>query len=187
MWYFGSWDEGPQEALKRYLKEKDDILAGRDPRAPKVEAYTLGKLCNEFLNAKGVAMERTTITSRHFRDLMDACERLVDFFGAGRVVETIGPEDFEKFGFAFPATWKLRRHKREIGAARAVFTYAVAQEKIVRTCFGTFKGPSKKELAVERQGREREHGNRDFTPEQLRDIIKAASVPPLAVSAEGLC
>jgi integrase len=176
LWYFGSWADGPQAALDRYLAEKDIILAGGDPRDTKPDTYTLGKLCNDFLNAKQAAMNRGTITAAHFRDLYQACARLVEFFGGGRAVEAIGPDDFERFGMAFPATWKLRRRKREVGSVRAVFRYAADQEKITRTRFGTFKGPSKKELAVERHGRERLHGTREFTPEQLRQVIDAAPV-----------
>jgi hypothetical protein len=176
MWYFGSWADGPQAALDRYLAEKDIILAGGDPRQAKPDAYTLGKLCNDFLNLKKSEMTLGTITPAYFRDLLEACARLVGFFGAGRVVEAIGPADFERFGMALPTTWKLRRRKREIGAVRSVFSYAADQEKITRTRFGTFKRPGKKELAVERQGRERQHGTREFTPDQLRKVIDAAPV-----------
>ena len=176
MWYFGSWEDGPQAALDRYLAEKDDILAGRDPRAAKPEGYTLGKLCNDFLNAKKNDLTLGKITPAHFKDLYQACERLVDFFGPGRIVEDIGPDDFQRFGFSFPVTWRLRRRKREIGSVRAVFTYAAAQEKITRTRFGLFKAPSKKDLAAERFGLERRHSNRDFPADQLRKIIEAAPV-----------
>jgi integrase len=186
MWYFGSWADGPQAALDRYLKEKDNILAGRDPREAKPDAYTLGKLCNQFLNVKQAAVDRGAITARRFGDLHQACARLVAFFGAGRAVEALGPDDFERYGLAFPATWKLRRRKREIGDVRSVFTYAAAQEKIARTRFGKFMGPSKKELAVERQARERQHGTREFTPEQLRKVIDAASVPLKAMILSGV-
>jgi integrase len=187
-WYFGSWADGPQAALDRYLAEKDIILAGGDPRAAKPDAdtYTLGKLCNQFLNVKQAAVDRGTLTARRFGDLHQACARLVDFFGAGRAVESVGPDDFERYGLAFPAAWKLRRRKREIGDVRSVFTYAAAQEKIVRTRFGTFRAPGKKELAVERQGRERQHGTREFTPEQLRKVLDAAPLPLKAMILLGV-
>jgi integrase len=185
LWYFGPWDK-PQEALTRYLTEKDDILAGRDPRARKTEAYTLGKLCNEFVNAKKAALDRGQVTAQHFRNLFEACERLVAFFGGGKAAEAIGPDDFERFGNSFPSTWKLRRRKREVGAVRSVFSYGVKQEKLVRTRFGTFQQPTKKELTVERQIGERKHGNRDFTPKQLRTIIDAAPIPLKAMVLLGV-
>ena len=66
MRYFGSWADGWQAALDRYLKERDDLYAGRDPRAAQPEGYTLGKLCNEFLNAKKDALTLGKITPAHF-------------------------------------------------------------------------------------------------------------------------
>jgi hypothetical protein len=169
--------EGPQAALNKYQSQKDDIFAGRDPRLAKSEGYTVGKLCNEFLNLKKSEMMQGKLTARHFNDLYRSCTRFVAYFGAGRLVENIGLDDFEMLGFSYPDTWKLRRRKREIGAVRSVFSYAVMKEKIGKTRFGTFKSPSQDELAAERFGQEREYGNRAFTAEQLRRILDAATVP----------
>ena len=102
---------------------------------------------------------------------------MVAFWGAGWAAESIGPDDFERLGYNYPPTWKLRRRKREIGAVRSVFTYVVTKEKIARTRFGTFRGPSRDELDGERFARERQHGTREFTPEQLRQVIDAAPMP----------
>ena len=175
--YFGSWADGWQAALDRYLKERDDIHAGRDPRAAQPEGCTVGKMCNEFLNAKKAAMERGAINPRHFKDLHNACKRVVDFFGPSRAAEDVAPADFEKLAYSFPATWALRRRKREIGNVRAVFSYAALQERIARTRFGAFRSPSRDELEAERFAKERKNGNRDFKPEQLRKVIDAAPVP----------
>jgi integrase len=177
LYYFGPWSDGWQAALDRYLKERDDLYAGRDPHAAQPEGYTLGKLCNEFLNAKKADMELGKITPTHFGNLFRACERMVVFWGAGRAAESIGPDDFERLGYSYPATWKLRRRKLEIGAVRSVFNYAALKEKIVRTRFGTLKGPSRDELDAERFARERKHGTREFAPEQLRKVIDAAPRP----------
>jgi integrase len=175
--YFGSWKDGAKAALDRYLREKDDLYAGRTPGRPAApDAYTVGRMCNEFLNAKSAALTQGRITAGHFKDLLATCERLVAFFTPGRDVEAIGPNDFERLAFDFPATWKLHRRKREVGAIRSVFTYAATKEAISRTRFGTFKAPARDELDAERFRREREHGTREFTPAQLHTIIDAAPV-----------
>src|SRR5262245_23683258 len=48
--YFGTWDD-PQGALDQYLKQKDDLHAGRKPR-PDQDATTVKNAVNAFLNAK---------------------------------------------------------------------------------------------------------------------------------------
>ncbi len=189
MHYFGPWarrvngkvvraeGDGWKAAIDRYLKERDDLYAGRDPKAAQPDGYTVGKMANEFLNAKKAAMERAAISPRHFRDLFNACKGIVEFFGPGRLAEDVSPVDFEKLAYSFPATWALRRRKREIGNVRAVFAYAALQERIARTRFGAFKSPSRDEMETERFAKERKNGNREFKPEQLRKVIDAAPTP----------
>jgi hypothetical protein len=48
--YFGPWDK-PQEALQRYLDQKDDLFAGRKPR-PQDGRLTVEDLVNKFLAFK---------------------------------------------------------------------------------------------------------------------------------------
>jgi integrase len=177
LWYFGSWADGWQKALDRFQSERDDIFAGRNPRAPKVDGYLLGTLANDYLNSKRAALEHGAIRARHFRDLYGACARMVSFFGAGRLVKELGPDDFEALGYSYPKKWKLRRRKREITTVRAVFRYALKKEKIERLRFGTFEAPSTEAIDAERNMKECANGDRAFTPKQLRDIIHAAPVP----------
>jgi integrase len=187
-WYFGPWkdDRHGQAALGRYLAEKDAILAGQDPRAIKVEGYSLGRLCNDFLNKKKSDMAAGKIKARHYADLFEICKRLIEVFGAGKLAESIGPSDFERLEFSYPSTWGLRRRKREIGGTKSVFNYAARQEKIPKTRFGEYVLPSKDELDKERKANERQHGNREFTPEQLRTIIDAAPIPLKAMILLGV-
>ena len=50
MHYFGPWAD-PNEALKKYLEQKDDLHAGKKPR-PAQEGTTVKDLANAFLNHK---------------------------------------------------------------------------------------------------------------------------------------
>jgi hypothetical protein len=55
MHYFGSWRDDPKgtRALDKWLKEKDDLLAGRVPRARAAAGgKTLGGLVEQFLVSK---------------------------------------------------------------------------------------------------------------------------------------
>lgn len=51
-YYFGKVDDDPKgdAALRKWLDEKDDLLASRTPRA-KTEGLTVGELCDRFIQA----------------------------------------------------------------------------------------------------------------------------------------
>src|SRR5262245_21900426 len=61
LYYFGKWGgrvdgrmvrlpgDGRKEALDLYLAQKDDLLAGRTPRARDADGLTIAELCNRFL------------------------------------------------------------------------------------------------------------------------------------------
>jgi hypothetical protein len=91
MHYFGPWDD-PDGALKKYLKEKDALHAGRNPR--RVSAgVTVKDLCNVFLNAKQALVDSGELTLRSWRDYKAAADLIVPNFGKGRLVADLGPED----------------------------------------------------------------------------------------------
>ena len=52
--YFGKVADDPkgQAALEQWLEQKDDLLAGREPRAKKDDELTIADLCNQFLAHK---------------------------------------------------------------------------------------------------------------------------------------
>jgi hypothetical protein len=60
MHYFGKWDD-PDDALKKYLAEKDALHAGKKPRDA-AEGYTVKHLCNAFLNAKQALVDSGELT-----------------------------------------------------------------------------------------------------------------------------
>jgi hypothetical protein len=186
LWYFGSWADGWEAALNRFQNEKNDIFAGIDPRIPKADHYSVGKLGNDFLNLKRQELDQGAIRARHFRDLYDSVGRMVSFFTPGRAVANIAPDDFEALGFSYPKGWKLRRRKREIVTVRSIFKYALKKEKIERLRFGNFEAPSAEAIEAERNAKECENGDRAFTPEQLRTIIDAAPVPFKAMILLGI-
>ena len=52
--YFGKVDADPkgEKALQLWLDQKDDLLAGRTPRAGCTDAATVEDICNQFLAHK---------------------------------------------------------------------------------------------------------------------------------------
>jgi hypothetical protein len=64
--YFGPWNDS-DGALKRWLEQKDDLLAGRTP-CPKTEGIALRDLANRFLTAKKHLADTGKITPRTYTD-----------------------------------------------------------------------------------------------------------------------
>src|SRR5205085_4235554 len=56
MVYFGPWDD-PDGALEKYNQQKDDLHAGREPRATDRHEATVKQVVNEFLADKAARIE----------------------------------------------------------------------------------------------------------------------------------
>ena len=64
MRYFGSWDD-PDAALDKWLEQKDDLLAGREPSVS-TEGTTVADICNEFLFHRDEKVKQGELTQRTF-------------------------------------------------------------------------------------------------------------------------
>jgi hypothetical protein len=64
--YFGPWED-PDAALAKYLEQKNDLHAGRTPRADP-EALTVKDLVNHFLNAKLARVNTGELSPRSWAD-----------------------------------------------------------------------------------------------------------------------
>ena len=80
--YFGRWND-PDAALKRYLDQKDDLLAGRKPRRPG-DGLIIRDLCNRFLTAKRHRVTSGEVQLRTWRDYHETCKVIVRTFGRCR-------------------------------------------------------------------------------------------------------
>ena len=67
--FFGPWED-PDGALQRYLDQKDELHAGRVPRARKQQdALTLRLLVNHFLTAKQRKVDAGELKPMSFNSL----------------------------------------------------------------------------------------------------------------------
>src|SRR5262245_17388103 len=71
--YFGPWDD-PDGALTKYLTEKDDLYAGRAPRAA-AEALTVYRLCGRYLVAKKQLLSAGELKPRTYAEYAATCRR----------------------------------------------------------------------------------------------------------------
>jgi integrase len=171
MCYFGSWDK-PQEALDKYLIQKDDLHAGRTPKV-QTEGFTIRDLCNYFLGAKRIKADNQEISLRSFGDYYRACQHIVDQFGKTRLVDDLGPDDFREFRFTLGKRLGHVALKNEIQRVRTIFKYAFDCEKIAKPIrFGPdFKGAS--QLAIDREKMTR--GPRLFNADQIQKMLGTAN------------
>jgi integrase len=176
---FGPWAD-PQAALDKWLEQKDDLLAGREPRVTG-EGLTVESLVNQFLETKENLVDNGELTRRHWEDYKVTGTKLIEVFGRKRLVTDLRPDDFEKLRKEFTKGHgrKRRGHgpttlTNDIGRARAFFNYAGpnGQGLIDRpVVFGDgFKKPSQRVLRVERQKK----GKKMFTAKQIRAMIGKA-------------
>lgn len=174
--YFGrvSDDTSGQAALEKWLDQKDDLLAGRAPRA-KSDGLTLGELVNRFLTAKEMRVESGEIVRRTFEDYRDVATRLVSYFGKGRAVDDLRSEDFEAFRATITKTRGPVALGNDIARVRICFKWgydAGILDKPMR--YGqAFAKPSKRVLRREKVDR----GVRMFEATQIRAMIEKATIP----------
>jgi len=174
--YFGKVVDDPngEAALQLWLERKDDLLAGRTPRAP-AEGLTVADLCNRFLTSRKILLDNEEISPRTWDDQYKSCERLVTTFGRNRLVVDLASDDFERLRAELAIKLNLTSLKVEIQRIRGVFKFAYDAGLIDRPVrFGPmFKAPSQRALLRQRQA----NGARMFEPEELRSILAETKQP----------
>lgn len=179
--YFGkvAGDEKGVAALAKWNEQKDDLIAGRTPRA-KVAGTTLRELCNKFLASKRTDVNLGKLSPRTFVEYNRATDLLIDQFGRERAVADFGPADFERLYAVLASKRGLTTIGREITLVRSVFKYAAESDLIDRAVkFGPrFKAPSKSDKRKHRAKLTRERGAKMFTPADVRAML-AAAMPQL--------
>ena len=169
--YFGPWGD-PDKALQKYLDQKDDLLAGRTPRAGR-EGLTVVDLVNRFLTAKKARMDSGEIKAQTFNEYHKMCGIIAKRFGPRRLVDDLTAEDFQTMRAEMAKCWGPVRLANQVQRVRSLFKFGYDSgliEKPVR--FGPeFKKPSDKVLRLARKDK----GKRLFEPQDIRRMLDAAS------------
>jgi integrase len=170
--YFGKWDD-LQAALDKYLKEKDDLHAGRTPR-PNPEALTLKALADEFLYAKKDMMDAGELSPRTWDGYKSACILLVRQFGKTRLVADLGPDDFAALRSQLAKRYGPHGLGTAIQCIRCALKYAFDAGLIDRPIrYGPhFKRPSKKTLRLHKA----KQGPKLFAAAEVRALVQGALV-----------
>lgn len=180
--YFGPWAD-PNGALDKYVREREDLYAGRVPRGPEDSQTTL-RLCNEFFASKEMQAKAGDITARSLKDYEQSCKQILAAFGRTRAVSDLRPADFEQLRHSLSERLNPNSLGNEVQRIRSVFKYgyeAGLLDSPVRVG-PTFRRPAKRILRAERQKK----GPRMFEARHLRRLLKAASHPLKAMILLGI-
>lgn len=176
--FFGkaSTDPSGAAAEDRWNEQKDDLYAGRKPRAKDADGITLRDVCNKFLAGKRTDLDSGKLSPRTFVEYSRTTDLLIDVFGKDRAVSDLRPDDFEALYGKLAKKHGLTTLGREVTMVRSVFKYAVESDLIDRAVkFGPrFKAPSKADKRKLRANRKRDEGKRMFEAGEIRRMIDAA-------------
>ncbi|MSU80641.1 MAG: hypothetical protein EXS16_21460, partial [Gemmataceae bacterium] len=119
--YFGRIDDGHDEALKRFVAEKDSLYAGV---AVDADAMTLRDLLNRFLTAKNEKVQLAEMKSRTFDELKNTCEVACSVLKKSTPLTAIGPIGFAKLRRELAKRCGPVRLANEIQRVRSLFNFA---------------------------------------------------------------
>jgi integrase len=184
--YFGKVADDPKgkTALEKWLADKDELLAGRTPRATG-DGFTIKMLVNRFLAAKKAKMEGGELSPATFADHHATCALIVAAFGRTRLVADLDAADFESLRRSMTRKkWGPVTISNEIRRIKTVFRYAEQNQLIPRAVlYGSeFKAPSKKTLRLDRAKK----GPRMFDAAELAAILDKATMPLKAMILLGI-
>jgi integrase len=176
--YFGRWKDDPkgEKAILKWLDERDDLLAGREPRAKGDAAgLTVKGLCDRYLAAKELQRDSGELKPATFNEYYKSCLRIAAAFGRGRLVSDLVPDDFRQLRKAIAKIRCIGSLGNEIQKIRSVFKFGYDERLIPAPVhFGTgFDKPSRKAVRIERAKK----GRRDLQADQIRQIIDKATIP----------
>lgn len=176
--YFGKVADDPkgQAALEQWLEQKDDLLAGREPRA-RSGGLTVADLANQFLAHKEQLRDNGELNPRTFRGYYDTSATVVNVLGRNRAVTDIVPDNFRKLRTKLAKTRAAVALRNEMQRVRSIFKFAFDDGLILAPVrFGqAFAKPKLDVVRRERETHRAKHGNRMFEADELRLILDALS------------
>ena len=172
--YFGKVADDPkgEAALRLWLDQRDDLLAGREPKRTD-DTLRLAYLCNHFLTYKAEMVESGELGQRTVDQYTATLQTLVDVLGPHRSADDIGPDDFAKVRAVLAKRYKPVSLTNKIQTVRSLFKYGYDAGLLAKPArFGLFKKPRAKVIRETRLSK----GDQDFTAAEIRALLDAATV-----------
>lgn len=175
-YYFGRVSDDPEgkTALEEWLRVKDDLLAGRTPRAA-VDGITVRDLAFRFLDAKQAKVDTGELHPVTVTEYRQTLEMMTKFLGPARVASDVRPHDFTALRAWLAKGIGAVRLAKRIQAVRSLFKFGVDNDYITTVVkFGSeFKRPSAKTLRRLKAAKP----TKTFTREEVRAMIDKADQP----------
>lgn len=173
--YFGRIDSDPKgtAALALWLEQKDDLLAGREPRGDR-DGLTVEDLADHFIMAKKERVATGELSPRSLADYHATGERLIKEFGRNRLVSDLQPTDFDKLRSVISKTKGHVALGNEVSRARTIFKFGFDQGLIPAPIrFGQgFTKPTRKTMRKARAAA----GSKMLEAAELRAVLDVADV-----------
>jgi integrase len=169
--FFGVWSE-PDAALRRYIDERDHLMAGLEPPT-RDGGISILDLCTAFLDYKIGLVNSGELSPATVTGYRTTAKILVRFFEPRTSAVSLRPADFLRLRDKLAETNGPIGLKNRVIETRMVFKFADDMDLIEHPIkLGkTFSIPRKKTI---RQSIER-NGQRLYTAEQIRELIADAS------------
>ncbi len=174
--YFGKVADDPKgdDALGQWNKEREALLAGRNPRVERSDAPDVHSLCNAFMAHKKALLDAGELAQRTYDEYFATCKRILKAFGRHRPIDDLAATDFQRLRGSIARQWGPVRLGNEIQRVRSIFKFGFEAGLIDKPPrFGPgFKKPAAKVLRKARA----EAGPRLFTREQVTALLEHATV-----------
>lgn len=172
--YFGKVADDPKgvAAESKYLDQREDLQAGRKPRAT-TGGLTIADLINRFLTAKRLLVDTREMSPKSFTHYHKTYQTVTAYFGRTRAVADLRVEDFDGLRSHFAKTLGPVALGNEIRRTRTLFKYAydAGLVDIPIRVGPQFKEPSKR---LKRQARHAA-GPKMFEASDVRLLLEKSS------------
>ncbi|MEL7335580.1 MAG: tyrosine-type recombinase/integrase [Planctomycetota bacterium] len=170
--YFGRVDQGWKLALDKFLSQRDDIMAGREPQVSS-RITTVAELCNHYLHAQRKKCESGMLKESSWKDCKHSATLLCSLLGAESGVENLRPKHFAAARDEMLARFAAVTVKGHIGRMRAIFNWGVDVELLgERVRWGKmFSKPTNTQLRIERAAKPEMF----FEAPEVRELLQLAS------------
>lgn len=181
VFYFDKVEDDPKgtAVLEEWERVREDLCAGREPRAKSGDELTIADLCNVFLSHKKQLRVNGELSPRTFREYFDSCEVVVKAFSRNRSVVDLSPDDFRKLRKVLSKDRGPVSLHNPMQQVRSLFYFGFDDGLLlVPVRFGQgFKKPSLDTVRRDREAHRSEHGDRMFDAHEIRKVLAKSSQP----------
>jgi integrase len=176
--YFG---KDAKAAEAEYNAVRDDLQAGREPRAWTAEGITVADLFNRFLERKRDEADSGNLAESTFKDYRDILAVALASIGRKTIAGNLRPTDFRKIRKALGKGISAGTLKKRVISTRSPFKWGLRHGLLTdQPLFGDeFSVPKELKIANERYATKQQHGEKVYSAAEVNRLLEGAN-PELA-------